>query len=156
MYIIYIVRIYKCPYKWVTGVVNLLIGAPFTPWIYRWIPGLWRRRWRLCGWWPWHRQRAGLGGQGTRGSERGSSSNQWLFLVPLKGGIGSIFHPPEGKDYKWYISGIYCQLGDYMLPIPPFRGTRNNHWSNISNPWLFSGGKLASFQKWVVITRKNQ
>ena len=26
---------------------------------------------------------------------------QWLFLVPVKGGIGSIFHPPEGKDYKW-------------------------------------------------------
>ena len=22
---------------------------------------------------------------------------QWLFLVPLKGGIGSIFHPPEGN-----------------------------------------------------------
>ena len=41
---------------------------------------------------------------------------QWLFLVPLKGGIGSIFHPPEGKDYKWYISGIYCQLGGYMPP----------------------------------------
>ena len=37
-------------------------------------------------------------------------------MVPLKGGIGSMFHPPEGKDYKWYISGIYCQLGDYMLP----------------------------------------
>ena len=31
----------------------------------------------------------------------------WLFLVPVKGGIGSILHPPEGKDYKWYISGIY-------------------------------------------------
>ena len=45
-----------------------------------------------------------------------SGMSQWLFLVPLKGGIGSIFHPPEGKDYKWYISGIYCQLGDYMLP----------------------------------------
>ena len=41
---------------------------------------------------------------------------QWLFLVPLKGGIGSTFDPPEGKDYKWYISGIYCQLGDYMPP----------------------------------------
>ena len=41
---------------------------------------------------------------------------QWLFLVPVKGGIGSIFDPPEGKDYKWYISGIYCQLGDYMQP----------------------------------------
>ncbi len=26
-------------------------------------------------------------------------------LVPLKGGIGSIWGPPEGKDYKWYISG---------------------------------------------------
>ncbi len=24
------------------------------------------------------------------------------MLVPLKGGIGSIFHPPEGKDYMWY------------------------------------------------------
>ena len=22
------------------------------------------------------------------------------------------YKPPEGKDYKWYISGIYCQLGD--------------------------------------------
>ena len=32
---------------------------------------------------------------------------QGLFLVPLKGGIGSIFDPPEGKDYKWYISGIF-------------------------------------------------
>ena len=39
---------------------------------------------------------------------------QRLFLVPVKGGIGSIFDPPEGKDYKWYISGIYCQLGDYI------------------------------------------
>ena len=26
-------------------------------------------------------------------------------MVPLKGGIGSIWGPPEGKDYKWYISG---------------------------------------------------
>ena len=24
--------------------------------------------------------------------------------------------PPEGNIYKWYISGIYCQLGDYMPP----------------------------------------
>ena len=35
---------------------------------------------------------------------------------PIKGGLGSIFDPPEGKDYKWYVSGIYCQLGDYMAP----------------------------------------
>ena len=35
-------------------------------------------------------------------------------MVPVKGGIGSFFTPQ--KDYKWYISGIYCQLGDYMPP----------------------------------------
>ena len=68
----------------------------------------------------------------------GSKFSSWMLismvgmLVPLKGGKkmekGSIFEPPRlGKDYKWYISGIYCQLGDYMPPIPPFRGTRNNH-----------------------------
>ena len=34
-------------------------------------------------------------------------------MVPLKGGIGSIFHPPEGKDYKWYIPVVYI----YILPI---------------------------------------
>ena len=30
--------------------------------------------------------------------------------------------PPStpSPSHKWYISGIYCQLGDYMLPIPPF------------------------------------
>ena len=26
------------------------------------------------------------------------------------------YNPPEGKEYKWYTSGIYCQLGDYILP----------------------------------------
>ena len=40
---------------------------------------------------------------------------------------GRIFHLPEGKDYKWYISGIFCQLGDGLCHLPPFRGTRNNH-----------------------------
>ena len=29
-------------------------------------------------------------------------------MVPLKGGIGSIFDPQnEGKDYNWYISSIF-------------------------------------------------
>ena len=28
---------------------------------------------------------------------------QWLFLVPLKGGIGGIFHPPIGRKYTTYI-----------------------------------------------------
>ncbi len=31
--------------------------------------------------------------------------------------------PPEGNIYKWYTSVIYCKLGDYMPPIPPFTGT---------------------------------
>ena len=34
----------------------------------------------------------------------------------------------SGSPNMWYISGIYCQLGDYISPIPPIRGTRNNHW----------------------------
>ena len=37
------------------------------------------------------------------------------------------FTPPEGQDYKWYISGIYIYIlpigGWTMPPIPPFRGT---------------------------------
>ena len=29
--------------------------------------------------------------------------------------MGSVaYNHPIGKDYKWYISGIYCQLGDYI------------------------------------------
>ena len=58
------------------------------------------------------------------------------MLVPLKGGIGSIFHPPEGKDYKWYISGIYCQLGDYMPPttLALLGGWAPRSWF----PWLIT------------------
>ena len=56
---------------------------------------------------------------GTKGG--GKAWIQWSFLVPLIGGrwyiyIYYIYNPPIGKDYKWYISGIYCQLGDYMVP----------------------------------------
>ena len=39
---------------------------------------------------------------------------QWLFLVPLKGGGDYI--TPQKAIYKWYISGIYCQLGGYIIP----------------------------------------
>ena len=39
---------------------------------------------------------------------------QWLFLVPLNDGRDYI--TPQKAIYKWYISGIYCQLGDYMPP----------------------------------------
>ncbi len=48
---------------------------------------------------------------------------QWLFLVPLKGGRDYI--TPQKAIYKWYIRGIYCQLGDYMLPTTLYRNLKN-------------------------------
>ena len=50
-------------------------------------------------------------------------------MVPLKGGIGGILYPPEGKDYKWYISGIFpANWGmEYATDPTELRGTRNNH-----------------------------
>ena len=36
-----------------------------------------------------------------------------------------IYNHPIGKDYKWYIGGILpANWGDYMVPIPPIKGTR--------------------------------
>ena len=46
--------------------------------------------------------------------KKGDPSYQWLFLVPLNDGRDYI--TPQKAIYKWYISGIYCQLGDYMPP----------------------------------------
>ena len=43
--------------------------------------------------------------------------HQWLFLVPIKGGRW------HSSVYTTYIPLIYWLLGDYMPPIPPFRGT---------------------------------
>ena len=57
---------------------------------------------------------------------------QWIFQVPVKivkGGRDyitpqkAIYKYGSISIYKWYINGIYCQLGDYMPPIPPFKGT---------------------------------
>ena len=39
---------------------------------------------------------------------------QWIFQVPVKGGRD--YRTPQKAIYKSYISGIYCQLGDYMPP----------------------------------------
>ena len=33
--------------------------------------------------------------------------------------------------YKWYVSGLYCQLGDYILPTTLYR--------NLKNPLIFLG-----------------
>ena len=40
--------------------------------------------------------------------------DQWLFLVPLKGGRWHII--PQLAVYTTYIPLIYCLLGGYMLP----------------------------------------
>ena len=45
--------------------------------------------------------------------------NQWLFLVPIKGGLGGIVHPPIGRKYITYIlpcRGLYNPY--HLLPAP--------------------------------------
>ena len=67
---------------------------------------------------------------------------QWLFLVPLIGGRYHII--PQLAVYTTYIPLIStyspCQLGDYMVPIPPSKGTRFHSidlgWRKL---WRFAG-----------------
>ena len=47
---------------------------------------------------------------------------QWIFQVPVKG--GRVYITPQEAIYKWYISGIYCQLGDYILPTTLYRNLK--------------------------------
>ena len=49
-------------------------------------------------------------------------SAQWIFQVPVKG--GRVYITPQEAIYKWYISGIYCQLGDYILPTTLYRNQK--------------------------------
>ena len=49
------------------------------------------------------------------------------FFRFLKRVVGIISGPLEGKDYKWYISGIFPANWGIICYLPPFRGTRNNH-----------------------------
>ena len=46
----------------------------------------------------------------------------------VKGGIGSIFHPPgSARTISGNISGIFPANWGITCYLPPFRGTRNNH-----------------------------
>ena len=48
-----------------------------------------------------------------------------MFLVPKLKVVGSKYKTPKKpRTISGIISGIYCQLGDDMLPIPPMKGTR--------------------------------
>ena len=86
-------------------------------------------------------------------SSQGPIFHQWLFLVPLKGGIGSIWG--EGKDYKWYISGIFpanwgmdYATGSHLLGEPEttidftiyFFRTESLRISPVMEPIFFLGG----------------
>ncbi len=66
---------------------------------------------------------------------------QWLFLVPLKGGIGSIVHPPISRKNTTYIPLIVLAFWRVICYLPSFRGTRNNHWT--PEDMLLSGNLLA-------------
>ena len=52
------------------------------------------------------------------------AGNQYLFLVPSIGGRWYII--TQLAIYKWYISGIYYQLGDYISPT--------TYWGNQETP----------------------
>ena len=50
----------------------------------------------------------------------GTNLSQWLFLVLLIGGRYHII-PPIGSIHHLYTTYSPCQLGDYMVPIPPIK-----------------------------------
>ena len=53
------------------------------------------------------------------------SLNRWYVIYN---------HPvgPVGNLYHLYTTYSPCQLGDYISPIPPIKGTRNNYWFQAS------------------------
>ena len=52
----------------------------------------------------------------------------------MMGGLGIIFHPLEGKDYTWYISGIYYQVWVIIYYLPPFTKNLKNPWRDVTSP----------------------
>ena len=50
---------------------------------------------------------------------------QWLFLVPIKGGR---WHIIPNWQYIPIIYHLYIAFWGVICYLPPFRGTRNNHW----------------------------
>ena len=50
---------------------------------------------------------------------------QWIFQVPLKGGIGGIVHPPIGSIYHLYTTYSPCLLGGYIIPTTLYRNLKN-------------------------------
>ena len=70
----------------------------------------------------------------------GGPLRPWLFLVPLIGG-SSWYIITQLAVYTPYIPLIVLEtLGDYMLPIPPMKGTRNSYWNPLPfGPLYYEG-----------------
>ena len=66
-----------------------------------------------------------------------------------------IYNHPEGNRYKWYISGIYCQLGDYISPTT-YQGNQETpliyrgHYMVVS----LNGGSPNLHPKMIIFSRK--
>ena len=67
------------------------------------------------------------------GSGKNPPKHQWLFLVPLKGGIGSIVHPPIGRKNTTYIPCLRLGVKNATDPTE-LRGTSSTTIENITNP----------------------
>ena len=51
------------------------------------------------------------------GPKASNTSCQWIFQVPVKGGIGGVVHPPIGrKNATYYTTYSPCLLGGYIIP----------------------------------------
>ena len=70
--------------------------------------------------------------------------DQWLFLVPLKGGIGGIVHPPIGRINTTYIPlivlafwGVICYRSHLLRE--PEKSIDTTRMSQEVSKWLVSG-----------------
>ena len=102
----------------------------------------------------------------TRSEDPGMTYDQWLLLVPLKGGRWHTI--PQLAVYTTYIPLIYCLLGDYMIPTTYYQNQNNpmiwwinqptfleNRFATLRSPPghpLFFGNRLVS--KWATKTKK--
>ena len=84
---------------------------------------------------------------------------QWLFLVPVKGGIGSIVHPPIGSKNTTYIPLIGLAFWGVICYLPPFlrepkttielgyqRTANNCHILLVTSGWLVEPPHLTNMR----------
>ena len=71
------------------------------------------------------------------------SPNQWLFLVPVKGGIGGIVHPPIGRKNVTYspclLEGYICYRSHLLREPHP------KWWFSKGNPLISGKFRLVKY-----------